>query len=558
VALFAKRSSLHPGTRYIARGLNAAASPGNEVECEQLVWAIPAGSHNGSASELSSCIEGSTKWSSYVWRRGTVPIWWSQEIKSTVGEAEISVAKDGPYVGTTDYFKRLEGQYSARDVGPRTIINCVNLLRCAMGKPELLLSEHFHEAVRNVRKEIGLPVQVLNFDWHANNKALGHEKMVEGFWASVFPWLHEMGFSVGETKHQEGSVSSSSVSQWQRGLLRYNCADSLDRTNLASYFVAVQIMLRQCRMLGIKVEIEEAALALGLRSAGMMRSPSSSVVFKPVLPEGWESRVDPVTGKEFYIDHNTKTTSWVAPPPPPSTLVTPPPSPAAASTDLRWETQYALVDTCKEVLLPAAVMALSELFHANGDLQATCYTGTRAMHADLIDLLHPGKPQRTRPSAASTASNLGITIQRRYTNIVSDGHRQQQIETFLGMHLVKTFPGPCSRMLIESVSSNGFAGLLKPIPHVDENLRCDARCLLISPSSATARGILWPLPPGSNSADFLIKVIFTIHCLFTQVIIHSLSKYGSFVIAVISAVPSPATDILHSSRRVRRHLPKDV
>lgn len=33
-----KRACGHPGTRYIARGLNAAAHPGNELECEQLVF----------------------------------------------------------------------------------------------------------------------------------------------------------------------------------------------------------------------------------------------------------------------------------------------------------------------------------------------------------------------------------------------------------------------------------------------------------------------------------------------------------------------------------------
>jgi hypothetical protein len=31
LALFGRRSSLHPGTRYLARGLNAAAAPGNEA-----------------------------------------------------------------------------------------------------------------------------------------------------------------------------------------------------------------------------------------------------------------------------------------------------------------------------------------------------------------------------------------------------------------------------------------------------------------------------------------------------------------------------------------------
>ena len=48
LAVFGRRSRLHPGTRYLARGLNAAAAPGNEVEMEQLVWRRGAG---GAAAE---------------------------------------------------------------------------------------------------------------------------------------------------------------------------------------------------------------------------------------------------------------------------------------------------------------------------------------------------------------------------------------------------------------------------------------------------------------------------------------------------------------------------
>ncbi len=36
LVLFSRRSRLHPGMRYIARGLNSLASPGNEIECEQV------------------------------------------------------------------------------------------------------------------------------------------------------------------------------------------------------------------------------------------------------------------------------------------------------------------------------------------------------------------------------------------------------------------------------------------------------------------------------------------------------------------------------------------
>ncbi len=41
------------------------------------------------------------QWSTYVWRRGTVPIWWGVEIKSGgVGEATIVVSNAKPYRGT--------------------------------------------------------------------------------------------------------------------------------------------------------------------------------------------------------------------------------------------------------------------------------------------------------------------------------------------------------------------------------------------------------------------------------------------------------------------------
>ena len=41
------------------------------------------------------------QWSTYTWRRGTVPIWWGVEIKSGgVGEATIVVSNQKPYRGT--------------------------------------------------------------------------------------------------------------------------------------------------------------------------------------------------------------------------------------------------------------------------------------------------------------------------------------------------------------------------------------------------------------------------------------------------------------------------
>lgn len=48
----------------------------------------------------------------------------------------------------------------------------------------------------------------------------------------------------------------------QQGVVRYNCADSLDRTNAASYFGAVQALAEQCSRLGLQVDTTLARATL--------------------------------------------------------------------------------------------------------------------------------------------------------------------------------------------------------------------------------------------------------------------------------------------------------
>lgn len=66
LGLVNRKSCVNPGTRYNARGLNTEGGPGNEMECELLLWM--------GAKHV--------QWSSFVWRRGTVPVWFRTELKS--------------------------------------------------------------------------------------------------------------------------------------------------------------------------------------------------------------------------------------------------------------------------------------------------------------------------------------------------------------------------------------------------------------------------------------------------------------------------------------------
>ena len=42
-------------------------------------------------------------------------------------------------------------------------------------------------------------------------------------------------------------------------------------------------------------------------------TPSPAATAEPPLPPGWEKRTDG-SGRAFYVDHNTKRTSWERPP----------------------------------------------------------------------------------------------------------------------------------------------------------------------------------------------------------------------------------------------------
>ena len=42
-------------------------------------------------------------------------------------------------------------------------------------------------------------------------------------------------------------------SQQQSGVLRFNCADSLDRTNVASYFAATESLVEQVKVCGLSI-----------------------------------------------------------------------------------------------------------------------------------------------------------------------------------------------------------------------------------------------------------------------------------------------------------------
>lgn len=398
---------------------------GNEVECEQLVW-VPRKAGQ------------SIPFNSYIWRRGTIPIWWGAELKITAAEAEIYVSDRDPYKGTAEYFQRLSKRYDSRHLdvagggnerkNTTVPIVCINLLRNALGKSESILVHHFEESLNHVKSTGKLPdtrLVLKNYDWHASVKLKGEQQTIEGLWYLLKGPTISIGFREGdylssrqrihtckgEIICNDDSDGAFCLRSQQNGVVRFNCADSLDRTNAASYFGALQVFVEQCRRLGISLDSD---FAYGYQS---MNNNSG---YTAPLPPGWEKRSDAVTGKTYFIDHNTRTTTWNHPCP-----------------DRPWKRFDMSFEDFKRSTILGPVSQLADLFLVAGDIHATLYTGSKAMHSQILSIF---TEEAGKFKQFSAAQNMKITLQRRYKNAVVDSSRQKQLEMFLGLRLFKHIP----------------------------------------------------------------------------------------------------------------------
>lgn len=393
------------------------------MECEQLVW-VPKKAGQ------------SVPFNTYIWRRGTIPIWWGAELKMTAAEAEIYVSDD-PYKGSAQYYKRLGERYDARNLDVAVGGNqkkvvvpivCINLLRNGEGKSESILVQHFVESMNFIKSTGKLPytrVLLINYDWHTSIKLKGEQQTIEGLWKLLKGPTVSIGFCEGDylpsrqrVKDCTGEIifnddleGAFCLRSHQNGVIRYNCADSLDRTNAASYFGSLQVFIEQCRRLMISLDSD---LAFGYQSANNYGG------YTAPLPPGWEKRSDAVTGKTYFIDHNTRTTTWNHPCP-----------------DKPWKRFDMTFEDFKRSTILSPVSQLADLFLLAGDIHATLYTGSKAMHSQILSIFNE---EAGKFKQFSVAQNMKITLQRRYKNAIVDSSRQKQLEMFLGLRLFRHLP----------------------------------------------------------------------------------------------------------------------
>ncbi|KAJ3695764.1 hypothetical protein LUZ60_001141 [Juncus effusus] len=285
LTLIARRSRHFAGTRYLKRGVNKKGRVANDVETEQIVSEI-----NPNPTQICSIVQ----------HRGSIPLFWSQETNKFNPKPDIILGDNNGYEATKLHFENLMGRY-----GNPIII--LNLIKKKERKPrESVLRKEFIKAIEYVNKSL-TPENHLKFlHWDLNMKPQSKAinvlsrlvlvatmalNLTGFFYCRVPPatgpdpvasWSaylknytsddNSENTDYADTISQDDILSGSSDTSargiteekdssgplspdppkspsFQKGVLRTNCIDCLDRTNVAQYAFGLVALWHQLHSL---------------------------------------------------------------------------------------------------------------------------------------------------------------------------------------------------------------------------------------------------------------------------------------------------------------------
>ncbi|KAK9131506.1 hypothetical protein Sjap_011993 [Stephania japonica] len=283
LTLIARRSRHFAGTRYLKRGVNEKGRVANDVESEQIVFED---APQGCSVQLSSIVQN----------RGSIPLFWSQETSRLNIKPNIILSKkDQNYEATRLHFQNLVERY-----GNPIII--LNLIKTREKKPrESILCAEFAKAIDFINQSLSAEnrLKFVHWDLHKHSRSRGTNVLallgkvaeyalnVTGFlYCQVTSELrltvpsrlthqkhsaddlYEQNYSEEELygsnnseaescefdDNDDGVVDNESHSvkplRFQTGILRTNCIDCLDRTNVAQYAYGLAALGHQLHALG--------------------------------------------------------------------------------------------------------------------------------------------------------------------------------------------------------------------------------------------------------------------------------------------------------------------
>lgn len=221
--LLSRRCVNRCGTRWFARGINKEGWVANFVETEQIL-----------STEQGDIF-------SLVQVRGSIPIFWSQ--LPNLAYKPSFVIPNAPHIESYGIHVR----HLFEEYGRLCFVNLIGKTG-SEGKLSKAFSDVVNEGNFNRGNDIPF-VNLESFDFH-------HECKREG-WDALNKLLDQISLFIDEYGYFYWSKQKNSNNQFQTGIIRTNCIDSLDRTNVVQSLIAKHVLTLQMIQCGIMKSFEK-------------------------------------------------------------------------------------------------------------------------------------------------------------------------------------------------------------------------------------------------------------------------------------------------------------
>jgi hypothetical protein len=225
LTLISRRSVLRPGLRYLRRGVDDDGHTANSVETEQI---------------LSRASWGpSDKTYSFTQIRGSIPLFFSQSPYSFKPVPVLQLSPETNQVAFKRHFVNIQAKYGQ--------IQIVLLVDKHGGEVEIgqqyeKHTQQLNEETESADKKLG----IIWWDYHTECRGMKFENVVK-----------LMDLLDSKIEHFGWTVDlNSTIVRKQAGVLRTNCMDCLDRTNVVQSACAQRVLESQLKGEGLEVNLQ--------------------------------------------------------------------------------------------------------------------------------------------------------------------------------------------------------------------------------------------------------------------------------------------------------------
>lgn len=220
ILMVSRLSCERAGTRFMVRGVNDGGHVANFVETEQLI-------HIDSMDDIVL---------SYIQTRGTVPLFWEQP-GLNVGSHKVKMSRE-PEVSVQAFQKHT--RFLRERYGRQVVLNLLGTGVTGRSQGEAALSHIFQIQHLNCPWFKDSPHIV--FDFHQECKGGNIDNLAKKLQPRIQEEINDFGYFCSRNNQ---------IQSLQRGTMRTNCLDCLDRTNRVQTFLGLDTLFKMLEDIGV-------------------------------------------------------------------------------------------------------------------------------------------------------------------------------------------------------------------------------------------------------------------------------------------------------------------